>query len=68
MEESLENLIRRIIKDVQLDKFDKRVDKFTDYKNKYAILKSNIAVCVELKEGKVIKFDVSDYFKDILGE
>lgn len=66
MKESLESLIRRIVEDVRNGKTDGRILNYVDYKTKYAILKSKVSVEVELTEGKVVKFDVSDYFKELL--
>lgn len=66
MKESLESLIRRIVEDVRNGKADGRILNYVDYKTKYAILKSKVSVEVELVEGKVVKFDVSDYFKELL--
>ena len=66
MKESLESLIRRIVEDVRNGKADGRILSYVDYKTKYAILKSKVSVEVELTEGKVVKFDVSDYFKELL--
>lgn len=66
MKESLESLIRRIVEDVRNGKTDGRVLSYVDYKTKYVVVKSKISVEVELTEGKVVKFDVSDYFKELL--
>lgn len=66
MKESLESLIRRIVEDVRNGKTDDRVLSYVDYKTKYVVVKSKISVEVELTEGKVVKFDVSDYFKELL--
>lgn len=66
MKESLESLIRRIVDDVRNGKTDGRVLSYVDYKTKYVVVKSKISVEVELTEGKVVKFDVSDYFKELL--
>lgn len=66
MKESLESLIRRIVEDIRNGKADDRILNYVDYKTKYVVLKSKISVEVELTEGKVVKFDVSDYFKELL--
>lgn len=66
MKESLESLIERIVEDVRNGMADGRILSYVDYKTKYAILKSKVSVEVELTEGKVVKFDVSDYFKELL--
>lgn len=66
MRESLECLIERIVDDIRNGKTSERILNYVDYKTKYVILKSKISVEVELTEGKVIKFDVSDYFKELL--
>lgn len=64
--EGLPGLISRIIAEVQEDKLDKRIFEYTDYKNKYTVLKSAVTVEVALTSGKVAKFDVTDYFENEL--
>ena len=63
MQERLEDLISRIIENLDVEKLDKRIDTYTDYKNKYMILKPSVKVQVELTCGKVITIDITDYFK-----
>lgn len=66
MPEELTELISRIIREVQEDKLDKRIFEYTDYKNKYTVLKSGVIVEIALTSGKVAKFDITDYFKEDL--
>ena len=60
---NLEQLINQQITNVRNGIVDKRVDSFTDFKNKYVILKSKITVTIELKEGITATIDVTDYFE-----
>lgn len=60
---NLEELVKDSITDIKSGKIDKRIVSFTDYKNKYSILKSKITVKIELKEGIVAELDVSDFFE-----
>lgn len=66
MQEDLEELIKRIIRELDENSLDDRIDNYTDYKSKYIILKPTVKVDVELTCGKVIKIDVSDYFKEVI--
>lgn len=66
MPEELNSLISRIIKEIQEDELDKRIFEYTDYKNKYTVLKSTVTVEVALTAGKVAKFDITDYFENEL--
>lgn len=66
MQESLEQLITRVVKDLEQDKIDKRVDNYRDLKSKYVNLKPRVAVHVELTNGKSLEIDVTDYFKGVI--
>lgn len=66
MVKTLEELIKKEIKDLLEGKRDKRVKSFTDYENKYAILKPQVRVEVSLNQGIVATIDVSDYFTEEL--
>ncbi len=63
---SLEEVIKKAIENISNGKVDERVVSFTDYKNKYAILKSKVNVKIELSKGIEATIDVSDYFKEEL--
>lgn len=63
MQESLEELIKRIISSIEIDKLDKRIEDYTDYKSKYVVLKPAVKVTIELTSGKIVKLDVTDYFE-----
>ena len=66
MQEGLEALITKIIQNLDVEKLDSRVDTYTDFKNKYVILKPSVKVEVELTCGKVVKIDVTDYFEGVV--
>ena len=66
MQETLEELITRLVKNLDSEKFDKRVESYYDYKSKYVVLKPSVKVEIALTEGKVVKIDVSDYFKEVV--
>ena len=64
MQERLEELVKRIIQNIDTEKFDERVETYVNYNSKYTVLKPSVKVEVELTCGKIFKFDVSDYFKE----
>ena len=66
MQETLEELITRLVKYLDSEKFDERVVSYYDYKSKYVVLKPSVTVEISLTEGKVVKIDVSDYFKEVV--
>lgn len=63
MKEELQELIKRVIQNLDVEKLDKRITSFTDYKSRYVVLKPKVKVTIEMTEGKVIEMDVSDYFE-----
>ena len=67
MKINLEELITTIVKNLDVEKLDKRVESYTDYKNPYVVLKPSVKVEVELTNGKIIKIDVTDYFEEVIG-
>lgn len=66
MQEELKSLITRVVEGLENDILDKRIIKYIDYKTKYTILKPSVKVEVELTDGKVAQFDVSDYFEGVI--
>ena len=64
--EDLQELITKIIKNIDIETLDSRIDTYTDFKSKYAILRPSVKVEVELKTGKRYTIDVSDYFEEVL--
>lgn len=66
MQEELKSLITRIVEGLENETLDKRIVKYIDYKTKYTILKPSVKVEVELTDGKVAQFDVSDYFEGVI--
>lgn len=60
---TLEELIKSEIENVKSGRVDERVVTFTDYKNKYAILKPGVKIKLSLTKGVEAEIDVSDYFK-----
>lgn len=66
MQESLQELITRLIKDLDVERLDGRIERYVDYKSKYTVLKPSVKVEIELTEGKVVTIDVTDYFKGVV--
>lgn len=66
MQEELQQLIARLIKDIDVEKLDKRVVSYTDYKQKYTVPKPTVVVEISLTNGKIIKVDISDYFEGVI--
>lgn len=66
MQEGLEELIRRLVENLNIERLDKRVESYTDYKSKYVVLKPSVKVEIALTDGKVAKIDVSDYFEGVI--
>ena len=64
--EDLQALITRIVQNIDKNHLDERIFNFTDYKNKFVVLKPSVKVEVELTEGKVFRIDVSDYFEGVI--
>ena len=66
MKEELQELLEKLITDFnENEKFNERIIGFTDYKNKYCILKPKVTVCIEQTSGKIINVDITDYFKGV---
>lgn len=63
---TLEEVIKKAIKNLLDGKVDERVKTFTNYDNKYAVLKSEVKVKISLTEGIEATIDVSDFFKEEL--
>lgn len=66
MQEELRELIARLIQDVDVEKLDKRIDTYVDYKSKYVVLKPSVKVEVELTNGKKFTLDITDYFEGVI--
>lgn len=64
--EDLQSLIKRVIIGVMNGELDDRIHYFVDYKSKYAVLKPDVSVKVELTDGKKIEFNITDYFKEVV--
>lgn len=58
----LEQLINQQIENLKNGKVDKRVTSYTDFKNKYVILKPSVTVEIALTDGIKATIDISDYF------
>lgn len=65
MQEELRELIVRIIENLDVEKLDKRVDSFVDFKSPYVVLKPSVKVEVELTNGRKCVIDVTDYFEGV---
>lgn len=65
MKEELEQLVSRLIKNLDKERNDRLVS-FTDYKSKYTVLKPYVKVEVALTDGKVATFDITDYFRGVI--
>lgn len=63
---TLEEVVKKAIKNLSEGKVDDRVTSFVDYKNPYAILKPKVTVNIELTKGITATVDVSDFFKEEL--
>lgn len=66
MRELLEDLITRIVQNLEEEKMDKRIEHYHDYKSKYVNLRPRVVVKVELTDGKVCEIDVTDYFEGVV--
>lgn len=64
--EPLEKVVSEIIQNVDVEKLDKRIDTYTDFKSKYVVLKPAVKVSVELTSGKKFTIDVTDYFEGVI--
>lgn len=65
MEEDLQHLIVQLIENLDSER-NPRLTDFTDYKSKYVVLKPSVKVEVALTDGRVAKFDISDYFQGVI--
>lgn len=63
---SLQRVLTEIIQNVDVQKLNKRVIAYKDFKNKYVILKPSVEVKIELTEGKVVTVDVTDFFEGVV--
>lgn len=61
---TLEEVIKKTIKNLLDGKVDERVESFVDYKSQYAVLKPSVKVEINLTKGVVAKIDISDFFKE----
>lgn len=66
MQETLEKLITEIVKNLEDEKLDERIDFYNNYKTRYVVLKPSVKVRVELTEGKIAEIDVTDYFEGVV--
>ena len=65
-EETLEELVTRVVQNLDVEKLDKRVETYVDFKSKYVVLKPSVKVNVELTDGRKFTIDVTDYFKGVV--
>ena len=66
MQEDLQGLITRLIQNLDVEKLDKRIESYTDYKARFVVLKPSVKVEIALTEGKVVTIDVTDYFEGVV--
>lgn len=60
----LKQLISNIIRDAEHSQYvSERVISYTNYDSRYVFPKSTVIVKVELKSGKTLSIDVTDYFE-----
>lgn len=60
----LKELISNIIRDAEHSQYvSERVTSYTNYDSRYVFPKSTVIVKVELKSGKTLSIDVTDYFE-----
>ena len=64
--EGLQELITKIVQDLDVSHLNKRVTDYKDFQSNYVILKPKVEVKVELTCGKLLIIDVSDYFKGVV--
>ena len=65
-EETLEELVTRVVQNLDVEKLDKRVETYVDFKSKYVVLKPSVKVNVELTDGRKFTIDVTDYFGGVV--
>ena len=66
MNNDLEKLIKQEILDAKEKRLGPRVVEFRDAKNKFIVPKSTVIVEVALKEGIILKIDITDKFSEVL--
>jgi len=66
MQETLEELIKRVVTELENNTINERIDVYNDYKTKYVVLKPKVKVKIELTNGKIAEIDVTDYFKGVV--
>jgi RNase P/RNase MRP subunit p29 len=66
MNNDLEKLIKQEIVDAKEKRLGSRVVEFRDAKNKFIVPKSTVIVEVALKEGIILKIDITDKFSEVL--
>ena len=66
MNNDLEKLIKQEILDAKEKRLGSRVVEFRDAKNKFIVPKSTVIVEVALKEGIILKIDITDKFSEVL--
>lgn len=66
MQEDLRSLIKRIIENIDVERLDKRIVSYTDYKTKFVVPKPKVIVEIEMTDGKIAKIDVTDYFEGVI--
>ena len=62
----LEELLKEIIQNLDVEKLNKRIISYVDYKSKYVNLSPSVVVEVALTNGKVAKIDITDYFEGVV--
>ena len=65
MQEGLQELITRIIENLDTNQLDERITSYTDFKSRYVVLRPSVKVDVDLTDGKTFKIDVTDYFEGV---
>ena len=66
MNNDLEKLIKQEILSAKENRFGTRVVEFKATKNKFIVPKSTVVVEVALKEGIILKIDITDKFSEVL--
>ena len=66
MNNDLEKLIKQEILNAKEKRLGSRVVEFRDAKNKFIVPKSTVVVEVALKEGIILKIDITDKFSEVL--
>ena len=66
MNDDLEKLIKQEILSAKENRFGPRVVEFKATKNNFIVPKSTVVVEVALKEGIILKIDITDKFSEVL--